>query len=66
MASTPTPSLSDLRAEALVVQTQLEKLWADEGVDQLQIFLDPGTAAVLAEIKQLSMDFIHRLANLAL
>lgn len=64
MTSSPTPSLSDLSTQARTLQAQLEKLWADEGVDQLQIFLDPGTAAVLAEIKQLSMDFIQRLAAL--
>lgn len=65
MPSPSTPSLPDLSAEARAVLAQLEKLWADEGVDQLQIFLDPGTAAVLAEIKQLSLDFIQRLASLA-
>lgn len=64
MSSTSTPSLSDLSAQARTLHAQLEKLWTDEGVDQLQIFLDPGTAAVLAEIKQLSMDFIQRLAAL--
>lgn len=64
MTSSSTPSLSDLSTQARTLQAQLEKLWADEGVDQLQIFLDPGTAAVLAEIKQLSMDFIQRLAAL--
>jgi hypothetical protein len=64
MTPTPTPTLSDLSAQARLLHAQLEKLWADEGVDQLQIFLDPGTAAVLAEIKQLSMDFIQHLAAL--
>lgn len=65
MTSTITPSpLSDLVAQARAVQAKLDKLWADEGVDQLQIFLDPGTAAVLAEIKQLSMTFIQHVAQL--
>ncbi len=65
MTSTITPSpLSDLIAQARAVQSKLDKLWADEGVDQLQIFLDPGTAAVLAEIKQLSMSFIQHVARL--
>lgn len=65
MSLTPPPTLSELSAEARALQTQLEQLWADEGVDQLQIFLDPGTAAVLDEIKQLSLGFIQRLAALA-
>lgn len=53
-----------LAAEAQAVYERLEALWADEGVDQLQIFLDPKTYAVLAEIKAVSMDFIARVAGL--
>jgi hypothetical protein len=56
--------LDSLIAEAKAVQERLEALWADEGVDQLQIFLDPKTYAVLAEIKAVSMDFIARVAGL--
>jgi len=56
--------LDNLVAEAKAVYERLEALWADEGVDQLQIFLDPKTYAVLAEIKATSMDFIARVAGL--
>ncbi len=56
--------LDNLAAEAKAVHERLEALWADEGVDQLQIFLDPKTYAVLAEIKAVSMDFIARVAGL--
>lgn len=64
MAVISQPTLSDLILKARSLQSQLEQLWADEGVDQLQIFLDPGTAAVLAEIKELSMAFIQQVAAL--
>ncbi len=60
----PTFDLDSLVAEAKAVHERLEALWADEGVDQLQIFLDPKTYAVLAEIKAVSMDFIARVAGL--
>ncbi|MDW8270667.1 MAG: hypothetical protein RMN24_16025, partial [Anaerolineae bacterium] len=60
----PVLDLDSLVAEAQTVHERLEALWADEGVDQLQIFLDPKTYAVLAEIKAVSMDFIARVAGL--
>lgn len=60
----PVLDLDSLVAEAQTVHERLEALWADEGVDQLQIFLDPKTYAVLAEIKTVSMDFIARVAGL--
>jgi hypothetical protein len=60
----PVLDLEHLMAEAKAVHKRLEALWADEGVDQLQIFLDPKTYAVLAEIKTVSMDFIARVAGL--
>ncbi|MCX7854076.1 MAG: hypothetical protein N2383_15015 [Caldilineales bacterium] len=60
----PVLDLDSLVAEAQTVHERLEALWADEGVDQLQIFLDPKTYAVLAEIKAVSMAFIARVAGL--
>jgi len=58
-------TLPQLAAEAQTLQAQLQALWADEGVDQLSIFLDPGITDVLAQIRQLSMDFIAKVADLA-
>ncbi len=63
MTQLPSPSLTELVAEAKTVQSQLERLWTDEGVDQLQIFLDPGTASILAEIKEISLTFVRRIAS---
>lgn len=63
MTQLPPPSLTELVAEAKTVQSQLERLWTDEGVDQLQIFLDPGTASILAEIKEISLTFVRRIAS---
>lgn len=64
MSQTMSISAAEIAAEAKAVQARLEALWADEGVDQLQIFLDPGTYSVLAEIRQISMDFIRRVVDL--
>ncbi len=58
-----TQSPTDLAREARELYARLEALWADEGVAQLSIFLDPEITQVLEEIKQLSMDFIARVAN---
>ncbi|MCO6450365.1 MAG: hypothetical protein J5I90_06195 [Caldilineales bacterium] len=55
---------SNLITEAKAVQQKLQQLWADEGVEQLEIFLDPGIFTVLAEIKKVSLDFIGRVAEL--
>ena len=55
---------SQLNEDARNVLARLEALWADEGVDQLSIFLDPDITEVLAEIKQLSLDFVRRVAEL--
>jgi hypothetical protein len=55
---------SQLAARARAVRTQLEKLWADEGIEQLSIFLDPEIIVVLEEIKQVSMGFIDQIAAL--
>ncbi len=56
-------SPTDLAQEARELYARLEALWADEGVEQLSIFLDPEITQVLEEIKQLSMDFIARVAK---
>ncbi len=64
MTDTMNISAAAIAAEAKTVQKQLETLWADEGVDQLQIFLDPGTYDVLSEIKKISLEFIERVARL--
>lgn len=55
----------ELAAEARTVQAKLEQLWADEGVEQLTIFLDPEIVVVLEEIKQVSMDFVEQIAALS-
>ena len=56
-------SLTQLAAEAGELKTKLEILWADEGVAQLHIFLDPEITDVLDEIRQLSLDFIDKIAQ---
>ena len=58
-------TITELSAQALVVQTKLEQLWADEGVEQLSIFLDPEIIVVLEEIKQVSMNFIDQVTTLS-
>jgi hypothetical protein len=58
-------TMPELAAQARAVQTKLERLWADEGVEQLSIFLDPEIVIVLEEIKQVSMDFIDQIADLS-
>ncbi|HEY52965.1 MAG TPA: hypothetical protein G4N94_05875 [Caldilineae bacterium] len=60
-----TPTMLELAAEARTVQAKLEQLWADEGVEQLTIFLDPEIVVVLEEIKQVSMDFVEQIAALS-
>ena len=57
-------TISQLASQARIVQAQLDKLWADEGVEQLSIFLDPAIVVVLDEIKQVSMAFIEQVATL--
>ncbi len=54
-----------LAQEARQLYAKLETLWADEGVEQLNIFLDPEITQVLDEIKRLSMDFIAKVAQSA-
>ena len=54
-----------LAQEAQQLYAKLETLWADEGVEQLNIFLDPEITQVLDEIKRLSMDFIAKVARSA-
>ncbi len=56
--------LTRLAQEAKALHARLEALWADEGVDQLSIFLDPEITDVLEEIKRLSMAFIAKVARL--
>ena len=56
--------LTQLIEEAKTLQAKLEALWADEGVEQLDIFLDPEITDVLKEIKRLSMAFIDKVAQL--
>jgi hypothetical protein len=58
-------SLAALAAEARELKTKLETLWADEGVAQLHIFLDPEITDVLDEIQQLSQNFIGKVAQVA-
>ena len=58
-------TIPKLAAQALAVQTKLDELWADEGVEQLSIFLDPEIIVVLEEIKQVSMNFIGQVATLS-
>ena len=60
-----TKSMDELSAEAKQVLAKLEHLWQDEGVEQLEIFLDPGVYDVLAEIKATSLDFIAEVASLS-
>lgn len=57
-------TIPELAAQARAVQARLTELWADEGVDQLSIFLDPEIIVVLEEIKLVSMDFIDQAAAL--
>lgn len=57
-------TILELAAQARTVQAKLTELWADEGVDQLSIFLDPEIIVVLEEIKSISMDFIDQVACL--
>ena len=57
--------IDQLAREAQTLKAKLEALWADEGVAQLSIFLDPEITEVLDEIKQLSMDFIAKVAQSA-
>jgi HPt (histidine-containing phosphotransfer) domain-containing protein len=61
--SDPNATLTQLAQEARQLQSKLAALWADEGVDQLHIFLDPEITDVLDEIKQLSMDFVTKVAQ---
>lgn len=56
--------LTALAAEAKTLKDRLDELWADEGVDQLSIFLDPDIITVLDEIKRLSNDFVAKIAAL--
>ncbi|NOZ72363.1 MAG: hypothetical protein GXP38_10715 [Chloroflexi bacterium] len=53
-----------LAQRAREVSKQLRELWADEGVDQLSIFLDPDIISVLDEIKRVSLDFVDEVASL--
>ena len=64
MNQTTSMTLDDVVSEARSVQARLQELWADEGVEQLEIFLDPDIYSVLNEIKAISMDFISRMAEL--
>jgi len=57
-------TIPELAAQARTLQAKLTELWADEGVDQLSIFLDPEIVVVLEEIKLVSMDFIDQVAVL--
>ncbi len=59
------PAVAELSSEARAVRARLETLWADEGVDQLAIFLDPDIITVLKEIKQLSFEFVDKVASFA-
>ena len=61
--------MSDINVTALAeraraVKDQLHALWADEGVDQLSIFLDPDIISVLEEIKRVSFEFLDEIAGL--
>ena len=64
MSNTSKPNIEALVAEAKTLHDKLQALWADEGVEQLEIFLDPDIVSVLTEIKDLSLDFIRRVAEL--
>ncbi len=64
MSNTSKSNIETLVAEAKTLHDKLQALWADEGVEQLEIFLDPDIVSVLAEIKELSLDFIRRVAEL--
>jgi hypothetical protein len=57
--------IPQLSSEARAVQAKLRELWADEGVEQLAIFLDPDIVTVLEEIKRLSMHFVDQVARLS-
>ena len=57
--------ITQLAHEARELKAKLEALWADEGVDQLSIFLDPEIIEVLDEIKRLSLDFVTKVAQSA-
>ena len=63
--SNPNTPLPQLAQEARQLQDRLAQLWADEGVEQLHIFLDPEITEVLDEIKRLSMDFVTKVAQSA-
>ncbi len=65
MTDIPPSDTTKLAEEAKTLHARLQELWADEGVDQLGIFLDPEITDVLEEIKRLSLDFIARVAQLA-
>ena len=56
--------LTRLAQEAKALHARLETLWADDGVEQLDIFLDPEITDVLKEIRRLSMEFIAKVARL--
>ncbi len=62
---TSSTDITQLAREAQALKEKLDALWADEGVDQLNIFLDPEITEVLEEIKRLSMDFIAKVAQSA-
>ncbi len=57
-------TLQQAAQRAREVKAQLESLWADEGVAQLEIFLDPDIIDVLREIKKLSLSFSEEIAAL--
>ncbi len=57
-------NVQELAQRAREVKSQLQALWADEGVDQLSIFLDPDIVSVLDEIKRLSLGFADEIAAL--
>lgn len=57
-------NVNELAQQARAVRSQLRALWADEGVDQLSIFLDPDIISVLEEIKRVSFEFLDEVAGL--
>lgn len=63
--TSPTSDITQLARQAQDLKAELETLWADEGVEQLNIFIDPEITEVLVKIKQLSMDFIAKVAQSA-
>ena len=63
--SQTTDTMNEISAEARQVLAQLQLLWQDEGVEQLEIFLDPDIYSVLTEIKETSLEFIAKVAALA-